>query len=780
MNTKEALKTKNTELEAARLASIVEASADAIYSYTLDWIILSWNPGAQRIFGFTPKEAIGQSLALIVTSADQSEYRAILERVKKGESVANFITMRKTKQENEVLLSVSISPIKDKSGQVTQIVCIARDVTEFERAVSVKDKLLLERDQLLERFQLQMECMPIACVLADKNGHFTYWNPAAERTFGYFFKEVEGKSLEDTLIPPSDLSRAEASYERLQKGDQTIQGEVSEHRRKDGKTILCEWYVTPMKDAKGNQLGIMGMALDITERRRAEGVQSQLAAILQQTSDAVIGSDLDGRILSWNRGAEIMLGYHLEEILGENTALLVPANRKEEMERLRSLATKDENISNYETVMLKRNGNLIEVAVTVSPIKDPQGKIVGVSTISRDITDRKNSEVSLKKSEEQMRLSQKMDAIGRLAGGVAHDFNNLLNVIEGNADFLGEALVPGDIHLGEVEEIKKAVQQGAQLTRQLLAFGKRQVSQPQLVNLNDLGADMCKMFKRLIDASIDFQFTQAKDLKCIQSDPGQIQQVMLNLVLNARDAMPHGGKLIVATKSIETTEALEVTGLTIPPGSYVGLTVTDTGTGIDPETQTHLFEPFFTTKGEKGTGLGLATVWGIVNQWEGYVWLYSTLGLGTTFTIYLPAVGNISTIDSQPKPLSLAAHGSETILVAEDEEPLRNIIVRSLEKYGYHVLQAGNGIEAVQTSMNYKNPIHLLLTDTVMPKMNGQVLAEELTTQRPQMRILFMSGYPLEILPQNGKIVSSIHLIQKPFSNETLARRIREILEQQA
>lgn len=210
------------------------------------------------------------------------------------------------------------------------------------------------------------------------------------------------------------------------------------------------------------------------------------------------------------------------------------------------------------------------------------------------------------------------------------------------------------------------------------------------------------------------------------------------------------------------------------------MTVTDTGTGIDPETQTHLFEPFFTTKGEKGTGLGLATVWGIVNQWEGYVWLYSTLGLGTTFTIYLPAVGNISTIDSQPKPLSLAAHGSETILVAEDEEPLRNIIVRSLEKYGYHVLQAGNGIEAVQTSTNYKNPIHLLLTDTVMPKMNGQVLAEELTTQRPQMRILFMSGYPLEILPQNGKIVSSIHLIQKPFSNETLARRIREILEQQA
>ena len=431
------------------------------------------------------------------------------------------VACQKTKKGKDLLLSMTLSPIKNALGPGGERFR-HRPATspKARRQKSVKEMLQAERDQLLERFQLQMECMPIACVLADKNGHFTYWNPAAERTFGYFFKEVEGKSLEDTLIPPSDLSRAEASYERLQKGDQTIQGEVSEHRRKDGKTILCEWYVTPMKDAKGNQLGIMGMALDITERRRAEGVQSQLAAILQQTSDAVIGSDLDGRILSWNRGAEIMLGYHLEEILGENTALLVPANRKEEMERLRSLATKDENISNYETVMLKRNGNLIEVAVTVSPIKDPQGKIVGVSTISRDITDRKNSEVSLKKSEEQMRLSQKMDAIGRLAGGVAHDFNNLLNVIEGNADFLGEALSPA-ISTGGGGRNQKSRPTGRPVDQAAFGLREKQVSQPQPVNLNDLGAEMSKMFKRLIDASIDFQFIpgQGFEMHPIRSGP---------------------------------------------------------------------------------------------------------------------------------------------------------------------------------------------------------------------------------------------------------------------
>jgi two-component system, cell cycle sensor histidine kinase and response regulator CckA len=768
---------KTAEAEASRLASIVESSTDAIYSYSLTDEILTWNDGAQRIFGFTAKEAIGKNLSLIVPPGQKPEYLKLLDRIKKGEVISNHIAVRKTKQENEVLLSLSISPIKDNSGKINRIAVIARDVTDVERALSVKDKLSLERDQLLKRFQLQMECMPIACVLADANGHFTYWNPAAERTFGYFFKEVEGKKLEDNFLPPSDLSRTEASFERLQKGDRTIQGEVSEHRRKDGKTIQCEWYVTPMKDEKGTQLGIMGMALDITERRKAEAVQAQLAAILQQTTDAVFGSDLEGRILSWNRGAELMLGYHLEEILGENTSLLVPANRKEEMEKLRELATKEENISNYETEMLKRNGSLIEVAVTVSPIKDAKGKIVGISNISRDITERKSTQEALRKNEEQLQLSQKMDAIGRLAGGVAHDFNNLLNVIEGNSDFLGDALPPGDPHQEEVEEIKKAVHQGAQLTHQLLAFGKKQISQPQLVNLNELGSDMCKMFKRLIDASIDFNFVQDKNLKWIQSDPGQIQQIMLNLVLNARDAMPNGGKLVVATKSVETAEPLEVKGLSIPPGSYVGLTVTDTGTGIDLDTQDHLFEPFFTTKGDKGTGLGLATVWGIVNQWEGYIWLYSTPGLGTTFSIYFPAIGSEAATDAQEAEVSSPVHGTETILVAEDEEPLRKIMVRSLEKYGYHVLQAGNGIEALQAALNFKDTIQLLLTDTVMPKMNGKLLAEELKRSRPNIAVLFMSGYPLEVLTKQGTIIPSIHLIQKPFSNVTLAKRVRAVLD---
>jgi two-component system cell cycle sensor histidine kinase/response regulator CckA len=770
---------KNIGMAAGLLASIVESSNDAIYSVALDGLILSWNPAAHRIYGLTPEEAINQNLLLIVSPNRRDEFPQLLQTVTKGKSVANFVTTHKTKRGKDVFLSLNVSPIKDDSGRITRAAVIARDVTENEKAKVIKETLLTERDELLDRLQLQMESMPIACILSNQQFLFTYWNPAAERTFGYVFQEVKGKLAKDSIVPPAEAASVEELIQKLIKGN--IKGReatLAKNVRKDGRVIICEWYNTPLRDSAGNFLGLMSMAIDVTERQKSEETRSQLGAIIQQTTDAVIGSDLEGRIFTWNRGAETMLGYHSEEILGENTAILVPLDRKEEMEKLRELATKEENVSNYETVMLKRNGDLVEVAVTVSPIKDSNGKIVGVSTISRDITERKRAQESMKKNEEQMRLAQKMDAIGRLAGGVAHDFNNLLSVIGGNSGFLKAGLLPGNPHLEEVEEIEKAVQRGAELTRQLLAFGKKLVSQPQLINLNELSTEMSKMFKRLIDASIDFEIVQDKSIKLIQSDPGQIQQVILNLVLNARDAMPKGGKMILATKNYKSAEGLEVTGLKIPPGSYVGLSVTDTGMGMDEETQKHLFEPFFTTKGEKGTGLGLATVYGIVHQWNGYLWIYSTPGAGTTFSFYFPAMKETPAMTAKPAETSAGTKGAETILVAEDEEQVRKMVVRALETYGYRVLQAGNGVEGIQRALNYKDTIHLLLTDTVMPKMNGKQLWDELQKSRPEMCVLFMSGYPREVLSQQGTIDPSINLIQKPFSNSELAERVRMVLDE--
>ena len=674
-----------------RLASVVESSNDAIYVLTESGAVVSWNPGAERIYGFKPHEIGGKDIAMVLPQGREDEFRHLIGTVRKGEAVANFTTAHRSKDGKSVLVSMTLSPIKDKSGKVTRASVIVRDITESENAKTVKDMLVSERDQLINRLQFQMERMPIACLLTDENDHFTYWNPAAEKMFGYSFSEMEGKTYGATIILASDLSRLEAARDQLKKG-MILRGENAEHRRKDGKLIWCEWYSTPMTDEEGRVTGNMSMAIDITERKKSEEVQTQLAAILQQTTDAVIGSDLKNEIFSWNRGAENLFGYTFEEIVGKPKDILSPEDRKHESDEMQEIAMAGESISNFETVRMKKNGDWVDVSVTMSPIHDAKGEIVGVSAITRDISERKKAEESLKKHEEQMRLAQKMDAIGRLAGGVAHDFNNLLSVIGGNAEFLLGSLEQDNPHREELEEIQKAVRRGAELTKQLLVFGQKQVVQPQPVNLNELSTEMSKMLKRLIDAAVDLSIIQDKEIQFILADQGQMQQVILNLVLNARDAMPKGGNIIVETKHVPSKNLELEQRPTLPPGSYVRLSVTDTGTGMTPEIQKHIFEPFFTTKAGKGTGLGLATVYGIVTKWSGHIFLHSTPGMGTTFTFYFPALPPVTAPKPKTKQMSLIPQGSETVLIAEDEDPVRKVLVRTLEKYGYRVLEAANGI----------------------------------------------------------------------------------------
>jgi two-component system cell cycle sensor histidine kinase/response regulator CckA len=513
-------------------------------------------------------------------------------------------------------------------------------------------------------------------------------------------------------------------------------------------------------------------------RKRAEESQSQLTAILQQSAVAIVGFDLKGKVTNWNQGAEIMFGYSFDEMKGQMAISLVHADELAENRKIWNKTIEKAEVNNHEEKWVKKNGEQVHVSITLTPIRNLVNKIAGGSIIARDISYRKRVEETLKQQEEQLRLSQKMDAIGRLAGGVAHDFNNLLSVIGGNVEFLLGDLEKEGFQNEELLEIQKAVRQGAELTKQLLVFGRKQVSQPQAVNLNEINAEMNKMFKRLIDASIDLSYKQEKDLKPILADPGQIQQVILNLVLNARDAMPRGGSLIIETVNVEVGPLEKGREDFVFSGKYVQLNVTDTGIGMSPEIQAHIFEPFFTTKEGKGTGLGLASVYAIVKKWNGAIFVHSFSGVGTTFSLRFPALDRVEEIEVEDKQDTMTATGTETILVAEDEEPVRKLLVRALEKYGYKVLQAGDGLEGLQIALDYQGRIDLLLTDTIMPRMNGKQLADELKKSRSQVKVVFISGYTAEVLSQQGILDSKIRLIQKPFELDYLVKQVRKVLDE--
>jgi nitrogen-specific signal transduction histidine kinase/CheY-like chemotaxis protein len=392
--------------------------------------------------------------------------------------------------------------------------------------------------------------------------------------------------------------------------------------------------------------------------------------------------------------------------------------------------------------------------------------------IAQDITDRK-------RLEEQLVVSQKMEAVGLLAGGVAHDFNNLLGVIMGYSDLLLDGFPSDDPRCHQLQQIKKAGVRATSLTRQLLAFSRKQIFQPRILDLNALVTDFNKMLLRMVGEDIELVCNLKPSLGQIKADPGQIEQVIMNLVVNSRDAMPTGGKLIIETANADLDETYCRAHPAVQPGSYAMVAVSDTGAGMDAKTQARIFEPFFTTKEQgKGTGLGLATVYGVVKQSGGYVWVYSELGKGTTFKIYFPRIDEpVQAVEAMDQGKPELLRRSETILLVEDAEPLRELTRELLENNGYTVFVAENGAEAIELAEHEDRPIHLLLTDVVMPGMSGREVASYLTAKRPDMRVIFMSGYTNDVIAHHGVLDSGISFIEKPFSQETLMRKLREVLD---
>jgi two-component system, cell cycle sensor histidine kinase and response regulator CckA len=399
----------------------------------------------------------------------------------------------------------------------------------------------------------------------------------------------------------------------------------------------------------------------------------------------------------------------------------------------------------------------------------------------RDITERKKTEQSLLESEEQLRQSQKMESIGLLAGGIAHDFNNLLMIIMGYSDMIMEQITPDHPFYDDICQIQNSVDRATALIQQLLAFSRRQVLQPEIVNLNDLVLRIETMLRRFIGEDIAFITLPATGLPYIEADPGQLEQIIMNLVVNARDAMPTGGRLTIETQSIHLDDQYKIRNQTVKPGNYVMLSVTDTGIGMTPETQARIFDPFFTTKKKgQGTGLGLSTVYGIVKQSEGHIFVYSEPSHGTTFKVYFPVKQITQTPTAQSRQPYDQASNTETVLLLEDEKMVRDLVAKALKMQGFTVLEAGHGDEALQIGHEWQDPIHLLLTDVILPGMSGPDAAKKLLLLHPETRVLFMSGYTDHTIVHHGVLHENVHFIQKPFSTDTLFHKIMTVLQQDA
>ena len=523
-------------------------------------------------------------------------------------------------------------------------------------------------------------------------------------------------------------------------------------------------------------------------RRKAEAELGESEQRFRRLSESgvigIVTSDVTGRILDANDTYLKMIGYSRDELLAGTlmwTELTPP-----EFTHLGIRAVEQLQASGaaapWEMESFRKDGSLVPILVGAALLDHPRtiAFTVDLSERKRAEEGRKRAEDALRASEEQLRQAQKMEAVGRLAGGVAHDFNNLLSVVLSYCSFIQDELAANDPMRADLEEIRRAGQRAADLTRQLLAFSRQQVAEPRIISLNEVLAHMDKMLRRLVGEDIDVRMSHAADLGRAKADPGHVEQIIMNLVVNARDAMPEGGTLTIETANVELDESYTRDHLGARPGPHVMVAVSDTGIGMDKATQQRIFEPFFTTKEKgKGTGLGLSTVFGIVQQSGGSIWVYSELDKGTTFKVYLPRTDEVEHAVASTAQIS-TLRGSETILLVEDDDQVRVVARGILKRNGYCLLEARNGGEALLTCERHKGHIDLLLTDVVMPQMSGRELAERLLQIRPDLKVLYMSGYTDEAILHHRVLAPGVALLQKPLTPDTMLRKVRAVLDRAA
>ncbi|MGC4087909.1 MAG: PAS domain S-box protein [Polyangiaceae bacterium] len=781
------------------LATTLHSIGDAVIATDADGLVTRMNAVAEQLTGWSLGDARGKPLEDVFQIFNEDTHERgenpVLRVLREGCAVglANHTVLR-SKDGREHPIADSGAPIRDLKGRLRGVVLVFRDQSVERRAEQALRDSDARKGAILEA---ALDCI----VSMDHQGNITEFNPAAEKTFGYARSDVMGKPLVELLIPPALRDAHRSAVGRyLQSESPRILGQRLELSavRAGGEEFPVELAVVRLR-AEGPPM-FTAYIRDIAERKRAEHALAASEARFRHLSQSgiigIIITDTAGNIEEANDAFLRIVRYSREDF--ETGKLRWTEMTPPEWQKLDEIAvesvTKTGVAQPWRKEYLRKDGTRAAVLVGAAMLDSPraiafvldlseQRRAEEVSAEAAAIAEleaaqRLQAEQALRRSEEQLQQFQKMEAIGTMAGSIAHDFNNLLSVILSYCEMVLEGLLPADPMRLDIEQIARAGRRAGDLTRQLLAFSRRQVLEPKVVDLNESIAAMGTMLRRLIGEDVELRIVTSSKRGTVFVNPGQAEQVLMNLIVNARDAMPRGGKLTIETADVEIDVAYASEHLDMDPGNYVMVSVSDTGVGIDRATQARIFEPFFTTKPrDKGTGLGLSTVFGIVKQSGGHIWVYSEPGEGTTFKVYLPRSDSTAEPSLRTRPAPSTLRGDETVLLVEDEDQVRALAVTILRRHGYQVLEASGGGDALLICEQYRGEIHILLTDVIMPRMSGRELWERLAPLRPNMKVLFMSGYTDDAIVHHGVLSSELAFVQKPLMPAPLLLKLRNVLD---
>jgi len=748
-----------------RFRAIFEQAAVGIVQATRDGKLLMVNQRFCDLLAYTPTELLEMTVADITRPEDIDLSLSSMERLWAGETQAALIEKFYVRKDGSLVsANLTLSVVRDGSGNPLYFIGAVEDTTERKRA----EKALRESE---ERFRAIFEHAAVGIAQVALDGRWLIVNQRLCAILGYTQAELRERTFQD-LTYAEDRKASLAGMEMLLAGKREAYTMEKRYLRKDGSLVWVLVSLSVVRDDSGDPEFFLTVIEDIAERKQAEEALVRLATAVEQAAESIVITDTDGTIQYVNPAFERTTGYARDEIIGQNPRLL--KSEKEDSALYDDLweTIKRGDVWTGHFTNRKKDGTLYEEEATISPVRDTSGNVVNFVAVKRDVT----KEVGL---ETQLMQAQKMEAVGQLAGGIAHDFNNLLTAVIGYSQLTLRNLGDRDPMRADIAEIEKAGLRAAELTGQLLAFSRKQVFQPKNLALNALVTDLQKMLRRLIGEDIELAAVLDLELGTVKADPGQLQQVIMNLIVNARDAMPEGGKLTIETANVDLDSDYAAQHFEVIPGAYCMLAISDNGSGMDEDTRSHIFEPFFTTKGlGRGTGLGLSTVYGIVKQSGGHISVKSDPGHGATFQIYLPRVVELAEDeDLRREPLSLP-NGDETLLLVEDEAAVRELAARVLRDYGYTVLEASDPSQALRAIDEHSaDEVQLLVTDVVMPQMSGRDLAEQLAPLRPDMRVLYVSGYTDRAIVHHGVLDEGTPFLQKPFTAEALVCKVREVLD---